>query len=155
MATELALVASNCGFVAAGATCGALSRYGVAELAKTTKLGAKHPFAATFAVNVVGSLVLGCVTGAVRPGSHGALLAGTGFCGAFTTFSTYAVDAVKLVQAGNIATAAGYIAASNAASIGAVVVGLKLVSHPPVLSALSSLRVQRPLMGRLFPAARK
>lgn len=104
-----------------------------------------------WAVNVAGSFLLGCIAGAVRPGSHGALLAGTGFCGAFTTFSTYAVDAVKLAQAGQLGVAGLYVAASNIASIGAVAAGLQLSTSPSGAAAIGALLARHPALRKLFP----
>ena len=52
-------------------------------------------------VNLSGSFVLGVVLGAaghVAAGAHAALLLGTGFCGAFTTFSTFAFETVRLIE---------------------------------------------------------
>ena len=81
------LAATDCGCVAAGAAGGALLRYGVSEWGKGKGQGP----AAILLINVVGSFVLGGCTGAL-PGTRAALLVGTGFCGSFTTFSTYSVD---------------------------------------------------------------
>ncbi|MGC4933738.1 fluoride efflux transporter CrcB [Gordonia sp. DT30] len=56
---------------------------------------------ATLLINVTGSLLLGVLAGLVI--SHGApgelqVIAGTGFCGGYTTFSTASVESVRLVQ---------------------------------------------------------
>jgi CrcB protein len=55
----------------------------------------------TFVVNVLGSTVFGLLVG-LQHGGHlatrTAVIAGTGFCGAFTTFSTHAVESVLLVE---------------------------------------------------------
>lgn len=56
----------------------------------------------TLAINVSGSLVLGVVTGLVI--AHGdpnglKTIAGTGFCGGYTTFSAASVESVRLAQA--------------------------------------------------------
>jgi CrcB protein len=76
----------------------------------------------TCVVNVSGSLVLGFVTGVVL--YHGAssdvrLVLGTGFCGAYTTFSTFTFETLRLLDGGvrpplrNVAvnTAGGLLAA--------------------------------------------
>ncbi len=66
----------------------------------------------TLTVNLVGSLVLGVVLGwssAPDRGHDLALLLGTGFCGAFTTFSTFAVESVRLLEEGRSRYAAGYV----------------------------------------------
>jgi CrcB protein len=54
----------------------------------------------TLAVNVVGSFLLGVLV-VVPVGSDLLLLAGTGFCGAFTTFSTFAYETVRLAEGGH------------------------------------------------------
>ncbi|GLX00227.1 fluoride efflux transporter CrcB [Microtetraspora sp. NBRC 16547] len=59
----------------------------------------------TFAVNVFGSFVLGFLVGA-QPGDMIATLAGTGFCGALTTFSTFGFETVRLLEEGSFAEAA-------------------------------------------------
>jgi CrcB protein len=67
----------------------------------------------TLAVNVLGSLALGFLLGAGVQGSTALLLA-TGFCGAFTTFSTFAYETVRLAEAGET-RAAGWTAIANLA----------------------------------------
>lgn len=81
--------------VAVGGALGAASRYGVGRLL------ADYPGPyATLAVNALGSFALGLVVfgGA---GSTAALLFGTGFCGAFTTFSSFGVQTVGLWRSGD------------------------------------------------------
>ena len=66
----------------------------------------------TLTVNLVGSLVLGVVLGwssAPGRGHEVALLLGTGLCGAFTTFSTFAVESVRLLEEGHSRYAVGYV----------------------------------------------
>ncbi|WP_044370417.1 fluoride efflux transporter CrcB [Streptomyces noursei] len=74
----------------------------------------------TFTVNVTGSLILGLLTGAVAAGAaspHVQLLAGTGLCGALTTYSTFSYETLRLSQDG-----AGFLAAANV--VGSIVAGL-------------------------------
>lgn len=149
------LAVSNCGFVATGAVCGALSRYGVAELSKSVNVGRPlPPYAGTIAVNIAGSFLLGCIAGGFKPGSPGVLLAGVGFCGSFTTFSTFAVDAVKLLSSGQVAQAALYVASSNALSIGAAAAGMQFSSSPRALAAINALAARRPMIRQLFPGSK-
>ena len=57
----------------------------------------------TFVVNVVGALLLGLVTGLALGGHLGDVgkqVAGTGFCGAFTTFSTFTFETTRLAEEG-------------------------------------------------------
>ena len=151
MSSELAVLATNCGCIAGGATLGACARFGVAEIGKHTAFGKAHPYCATIAVNIVGSFLLGALAGAVRPGSRGALLAGTGFCGSFTTFSTYSVEVVRLVQAGSWSTAGFYVTSSSALSIGAAACGMNLASSPPAAASMARLLAKRPMLRRWFP----
>lgn len=86
--------------VAGGA--GALARYvcdGLARARVTTRLPV-----ATIVINVVGSGLLGLLTGLVLFGgapSALTLVAGTGFCGGFTTFSTASFETVALARRGD------------------------------------------------------
>lgn len=79
----------------------------------------------TLAVNVLGSLVLGLLLGAGVDGGTLLLLA-TGFCGAFTTFSTFAFETVRLVEAGEKRRAAFSAFSNLAGAVLAVSVGVGL-----------------------------
>ncbi|MBS45210.1 MAG: fluoride efflux transporter CrcB [Nocardioides sp.] len=103
--------------VAVGAAVGAPVRYVVGSLLD----GRGWPLG-TFAVNVVGSLLLG-VFSALALGGHPAALLGTGLCGGLTTYSSFAVQTVRLGQG-----AAGYAVATIGASLAAAYVGFVLVA---------------------------
>jgi fluoride exporter len=103
--------------VIAGAI-GAVSRYLVDGWIQGRVSGAL-PWG-TFVINVSGSFILGLVTGLALYHGLGRLPAtaiGAGFCGAFTTFSTFSYESVRLLERGAVVPAA-----TN--SIGSVVVGL-------------------------------
>lgn len=74
------------------------------------------------AANLLGCLVLGGLTGA-RLGAAASALLATGFCGALTTYSTFAVDTVRLVQARRLAVAAAYSLGSLALGLAAFAAG--------------------------------
>lgn len=83
----------------------------------------------TFAANMIGSLVLGALTGAVLAQAAGGgvqLLVGTGFCGALTTYSTFSYETLRLAETGTAFLAAANVVASIVAGLGAVFVGLAI-----------------------------
>jgi len=84
----------------------------------------------TLSINVVGSAVLGGMaaqTSTTSLGSNLKLLVGTGFCGAFTTFSTFSVDTIALLHAAKYSKAAAYVLLSNGVSIGAAATAYRLL----------------------------
>jgi CrcB protein len=104
--------------VAAGGALGAAARY-----ALVTLLPARFPWAVLLA-NVAGSLVLGILL--VSAQGDLMLLAGVGFCGALTTFSTFALDTLVLAREGRPRASAANVGLSVAACIAAVVAGMAL-----------------------------
>lgn len=81
--------------------------------------------AGTLVVNVSGSFALGLLVDAAPPVLT---VAGTGALGAYTTFSSFARDAVALVEQRRIALATAYVAATLGLGIGAAAVGVALAS---------------------------
>lgn len=107
-----------------GGAVGAPARYLVDAWFKLRRPGA-FP-AGTLAVNVAGTLLLGFVGALVnRGGAPGwvSTLVGTGFCGALTTFSTFSVENVRLLEDGDRRTAASYLGASLVLGALAVLAG--------------------------------
>lgn len=92
-------------FLAAGAA-GAVARH-LADGLVSERTGGAFPLS-TFLVNVSGSFLLGLLTGLSLyhgfPGTPRVVL-GTGFCGAYTTFSTFTVDTVRLLEEGAVGEA--------------------------------------------------
>lgn len=101
---------------------GAASRYAV-ERAVTRRAGERWPWG-TFAVNVSGCLALGLLLGLAPPAEVVTVL-GVGLVGAYTTFSAYAVEVVK-VDAASRAAAAAYALGSVGAGVLAAGLGLGL-----------------------------
>jgi CrcB protein len=88
--------------VVAGAVIGAPLRY-LTDLLVQSRHDTVFPWG-TLTVNAAGSLILGLVAGAVSGGAPAwlATLAGTGFCGALTTFSTFGFETLRLVEEGSL-----------------------------------------------------
>ena len=86
-------------YAAGGA--GSLLRY-LVDAATKARVTAQLPLA-TIGINIVGSALLGLITGLVLFASAPstlALIVGTGFCGGFTTFSTASFETVALARRG-------------------------------------------------------
>ncbi|MBD0709816.1 MULTISPECIES: fluoride efflux transporter CrcB [unclassified Streptomyces] len=97
--------------VVVGAALGAPLRY-LTDRAVTARHGSVFPWG-TFVVNVVGSFLLGLLSGVAS--AHAYALLGTGLCGALTTYSTFSYETLKLYEGG----AKGYAALNVAGSLGA------------------------------------
>ena len=111
--------------VLAGAAVGAPLRF-LTDRAVQRRHDTVFPWG-TFAVNVLGCLVLGTVTGAVAAGaasSQVSLLLGTGLCGALTTYSTFSYETLRLAEDGARLFAAANVVASVVAGLGAVFAGI-------------------------------
>ncbi|GAA3282516.1 CrcB family protein [Paenarthrobacter aurescens] len=117
------------GIVAAGGVFGALARHG---LGLVIPAPGAWPLP-TLIINLSGALALGLLLeGLSRRGPDAGtrrvlrLALGTGFLGAFTTYSTLALDAVHLLMAGAVPGAAGYLAASLFGGAAAATAGIWL-----------------------------
>ncbi|WP_068546338.1 fluoride efflux transporter CrcB [Thalassotalea crassostreae] len=91
-------------FVAIGGAAGACLRFFIANIVLNL-LGKGFPFA-TLIVNISGSLIMGILYGLIEQGilevTVYRTLIGIGFLGAFTTFSTFSLDTLLLMQQGEI-----------------------------------------------------
>lgn len=111
--------------IALGGGLGALARYGLGLLVPRGATGFPWP---TFVINVTGCFLIGVfmvvITEAfaahrlVRP------FLGVGVLGGYTTFSTYIVDGIRLVLAGDYRTALLYVVGTILATLLAVVLGI-------------------------------
>ena len=119
--------------VAVGAALGANLRYGVALWA-AKKWGSGFPVG-TLIINVSGSLLIGFAIGlaatrlALSPTWR--LLVVTGFCGGYTTFSTFAYETYELFNAGSIWRAGFNVAASVGLGLLGVVAGFLIARLVP------------------------
>ena len=110
--------------VAVGSGLGGVLRYLV-----PCWIGASKGFPwATLTVNVVGSLLIGLLSGLLaRHGGSSAesirAFAVVGFCGGFTTFSTFSNEMFRLIESSQWLSAAAYVSLSVLAGLAAVFVG--------------------------------
>jgi CrcB protein len=100
--------------VLAGGAAGTLARAGVADL--LPHASGAFPWS-TLLVNLAGTAILARLTVLVGRESPWRYLVGVGFCGALTTFSTFQVEAVRLVDTGHPGVAVTYAAVSLAAGL--------------------------------------
>lgn len=118
-------MAINYFLVAIGGAAGAISRFGLAQVFRK---GAAFPFT-TFCINVAGSLLIGILFGLLQQGrlseKYWALLA-VGLCGGFTTFSSFSLDNLLLLQQHKWLLFALYALGSMAVCLAAVYLGYKL-----------------------------
>jgi CrcB protein len=119
----------NLALVGAGGAVGAIARF----LAGQTFLrvfGPTQPYLATLIVNVAGGLFMGLLIGIlafkVDGGERWRLLLGVGVLGGFTTFSSFALEAVALFDRKAYGVMTAYIIGSVALSILALMFGLLL-----------------------------
>jgi fluoride exporter len=113
--------------VAIGSALGGMARYAMTDVVQN-RADSTFPFG-TLAVNVVGCLIIGLLvqlaSGRFSPAVQALLT--TGFCGGFTTFSTFSYESMRLVQEGLWQRAVTYVVVSVAVGLGAYWVGATLV----------------------------
>ena len=114
--------------VALGGALGAVTRFLVGALF-ARRFGVAWPYG-TFFINVTGCFVIGLFLPilADRPGVHEAwkYLLPVGFVGAYTTFSTYEYETLRLVESGQLRLAGAYVLLSNVIGFAAVWIGVWL-----------------------------
>jgi fluoride exporter len=112
-------------WIAAGGAFGAVARHGM-NVGVMRVMGASFPWG-ILSVNVLGSFLIGLLTALFlrkAPANEMMpLFLMTGFLGGFTTFSGFAIDVVKLMQAGQNGLAIMYAVASVVLSVLAVFAG--------------------------------
>lgn len=112
-------------FVALGGAFGSVARYG-AGVAMARLLGLAFPWG-TLTVNILGALAIGVLTARIDPSHEDLrLLLGVGVLGGFTTFSTFSLEAVRMVQQHQSGAAVLYVGASLILGLGACWLGLVL-----------------------------
>jgi CrcB protein len=118
-------------YVAVGGLIGTVSRYLLAGWVQG-RFGSGGFPSGTLAVNVFGSLLLGFLlryamgTTVLSPELRAGLT--IGFCGAFTTMSTFGYESLTLLEGGDYSRAALYMTASMVGCVLAVLAGTTLAS---------------------------
>jgi fluoride exporter len=114
--------------VGIGGGLGAVSRYGLDRLIEH-RVDSAFPWA-TFAINISGCFAVGFLIAAVvdrHRAPHWLKVGLTiGFCGGYTTFSTFAQESLDLIEARDIAIAFASIGASVLLGVLAVLAGIKI-----------------------------
>jgi len=109
-------------YVFLGGGLGSICRYGISRFWDSS-----HLFYGTLMANVISCLILGILIGMNAEHllkSHQKMLLMTGFCGGFSTFSTFSGEIVQLYQGGQIMTAGGYIIGSIVAGVVCILIGM-------------------------------
>jgi CrcB protein len=114
-------------WVILGALVGAPLRY-LTDRTVQSRHGGVFPWG-TFVVNMVASIVLGSITGAVAAGvtSHQIqLLLGTGLCATLSTYSTFSYESVRMAEEGTVYLAVANVVASVVVGVGAAYLGVEM-----------------------------
>ncbi|NCB63501.1 MAG: fluoride efflux transporter CrcB [Clostridia bacterium] len=115
----------DCLLVALGGGLGAVGRYVLGLIS----VPVDFPFM-TLCINFIGAVAIGAVmglAGALPLEPRAVLFLKTGLCGGFTTFSTFSLETVNLLENGRYAAGAGYAAASVGLCLLGVLLGRMMV----------------------------
>ena len=114
----------NLFLVGLGGFIGSILRYLSYFVSKQTPI-----FLTTCLINIVGSLLIGMVIGLNLKGGYinnnWKLFISTGICGGFTTFSTFSMENIQLLQQGKITLSIIYVLSSIFFGILAAFIGFK------------------------------
>ena len=117
-------------FVFIGGGFGSVLRYIIGKWLNTTHNGIPY---GTFTVNILGSLLIGIILGYAAKSEtltqNHILLLATGFCGGFTTFSTFAYENQVFLKSGDFTSFAFYTIISFVVGFSAVFAGIYLVKY--------------------------
>jgi len=113
-----------------GGAAGSMARYAITLLLPKTAV-TSFPVS-TLLVNLLGSLLIGLLAGVALRSQWmtqtGTALLAAGLCGGFTTFSAFALDGIRLLEAGAVLTALLYVSLSVVVGMVLCYAGYHLVS---------------------------
>lgn len=119
----------NLFLVAAGGAIGSALRYEYGRLS-VRLFGVGWPYG-TLGVNIIGGLVMGLFAGWLAARAQGGegmrLFIAVGMLGGFTTFSSFSLETMLMIERGEWLSASGYALASVLASVGALALGLGIM----------------------------
>jgi CrcB protein len=122
--------------ISIGAVSGALARYQIGKIfseyiSKDPKTRGGLTEWHVAGINISGSFVLGMLAGvptsSPKFSARNKLMVGVGFCGSFTTFSTYSMDLVTMANEGRFLKALSYFSVNNIGGFAAAAAGLTLM----------------------------
>lgn len=110
-------------FLGGGAGC--VGRWGISVWLKRYVQEGQFPIH-TFIANVVGCILIGLLMGYLvkHPNHTAQMMLATGFCGGFTTLSTFSLEGFELIKTGHTGMAALYVAATIVVGVGVVALGM-------------------------------
>lgn len=118
----------NLALVFIGGGTGSMARYLLGKFLNNSTTGIPY---GTFLANILGSLLIGLILGyfvkSENLSQETTLLLATGFCGGFTTFSTFAYESHLFLKSGDFISFAAYALASIVVGFAAVFLGMWLV----------------------------
>ena len=117
-------------WVGAGSAIGGISRFAIGRW--ISNIASISFPVSTFSINIIGSFIIGMLLS--LQSKHGLssatmLFLATGFCGGFTTFSTFSLENILLIKQGQLGIAFLYMIASLIVGLAAVYLGFKVINH--------------------------
>lgn len=119
-----------------GGGCGSVGRWGISLWLKRYTATLWGLPIHTLCANLLGCFIIGLLTGWLSRNQMGAgamnyaslsLLLVTGFCGGFTTFSTFSLESFEMLRSGQTWLAIAYVALSLVICLGAVAGGMAVM----------------------------